>query len=298
MLVGLDEIILNLGKGASRQYGSDPRTFLSVINYIFSVFYHYLSFMSSKISFVFFLISLGFIGYKRFIKREKIHFYIYLLLALILSQILLFAILVPRNYLHRLFSPYMAIYYLVILYPFTMIRNQKFDKYKNISLITISAIMLGSALSSRAIFSKVSIYKELHGHVGNHISEQAKILIAPTTFYAIGDGFKLPFYFNQNAVYIKKIKNVYPDYHPKNLENFCRSENIRLIYIANTKFDTRILHDPKKIPTTNKILHSSYGINVSDYSIEKEKALLKEFISTKNGKLVYQGNLGEVYKID
>jgi len=199
------------------------------------------------------------------------------------------ALLFPRVIIPRLFIPQCGLVILFIsLQFFDLFRREKIrDSF--FIFFSFSFLFFNQNTLYYPFQQPISPYKKISETILKVVSNEGNILIAPLSVIHIHSPLSQNVYLQGRGVYLISTKE-------RHFEDIFKKHNIRYIWIADILQDNRVFGKNLKDSTEARLL-SLYGLNPNEYSIEKEKKLLKEKMHDIQANLIFQHSIGEIYEL-
>ena len=199
------------------------------------------------------------------------------------------ALLFSQNVITRLLLPLVPIIMMFVLLQFhDHFREKKWQPL--VAPILCALVIIFNMESFRYPFNEpISIYKEINSHFQKFLKKDSTLLITPLSILHIHAPLGNNMYLNGRGKYL--VSTQY-----SSLEETVKKESITHVWIADILHDNRVFGHNLKF-TYEERLKTLYGLKPSEYTVEKEKKMIKDFLVAKKWLLINKSEIGELYEL-
>ncbi len=204
----------------------------------------------------------------------------------------IYAKIVPKYMIERLFIPFIPIVIIVVLYSFRSVFQKylvKYSKFYIVFMILFTSVILFfnryRYLDHLSLSQHIppSQYKRSYDLLKGHLGLGDRVLVTPLASYRGRFPFEQSVYFGKHGEYISKTADI----------SFSEIiQNYNYLIISKVQHDKRLINEDyyKKVKTL-------YNIDEREYSIAVEIKWIKEYILNNKIDIFYKDKYFEIYKL-
>jgi len=199
------------------------------------------------------------------------------------------ALLFAQNVITRLLLPLVPVMMVFIVLQFhDFFRGKRFQTL--VAPVLCLFIFVFNIDSFRYPFHEpVSVYKEIDAHFQKFLKKDSILLITPLSILHIHAPLGKKMYLDGRGKYLVSTQH-------RSLDETLSNEKVTHVWIADILYDQRVFGYNLKFTYEERLL-TLYGLKPSEYTLEKEKQMLRDFLLTKKAVLIDRSAMGELYEL-
>ncbi|MDQ1355416.1 MAG: hypothetical protein QG657_5726 [Acidobacteriota bacterium] len=233
-------------------------------------------------------------GYRK-VKKENDPPWFYLAPVLLLSYAFCFCCVLKTSPEQRVLMPLVPLVIFIIVPWFYQFFAQFTGKYSTTAFFFLFVIVF--LLNPKTLPGQTparSPIRFIYDILGQEVKPRNKLLIAPAIVWD-GKGFQHEFYFGrESAIYLAALP-IAEEYNLKSLSALLKSKRIRYIFLDYNDMQTVLLKPGCPIPL--KSFRNWLRNDKFHYSLEKDFAIIREYIQLRGGILISDTPYGQLYKL-
>ncbi|HLP61839.1 MAG TPA: glycosyltransferase family 39 protein [Candidatus Deferrimicrobium sp.] len=241
------------------------------------------------------LVCAVFIMVYRKVKKENDPPWLYLAPVLLFSYAFCFCYILKTSPEQRVLMPLVPLVIFIIVPWFHQVFAQFPSKYS--TLVFFSLFVIVFLLNPKMLPGQTpdrSPIRFIYDILGQEVNPRNKLLIAPVIVWD-GKGFQHEFYFGrEGAIYLAALP-IDEEYNLKSLSDLLKNKRIRYIFLDYNDMQTVLLKPGCPIPL--KSFRNWLRNDKFQYSLEKDFAIIREYIRLRGGIPISDTPYGKLYKL-
>jgi hypothetical protein len=207
-----------------------------------------------------------------------------------LSYLFFCSLLFARYSIPRLFIPIVPS---VIIFIFLQLHDLAKQKALRFELIVLPLVLILLGVNYNGMLypfnQSVSPYKLVEETFSPLMKGTGKYLITPITTRNIHTPLAKNAYLHGRGLYLSSTNEL-------TLDQVIEKNNISYVWIADILYDAKVFGEDRKFSYDERLINL-FGLDPSNYSLEKEKTAMRDYLIKRSALLVSKTPLGELYEL-